>query len=160
MSEPSFTVYVDVSNPEGLAHGVEQVLENLETAKQEFAKAQAAVQHWTAMYDRLRLLAGDTDQSEAPSIRTQVIEVVNSRGRPTKAAHVASALGPGVERGTINWSLWDAARSGKIRRIMTGTYVPLTYTKPLVEAMVELAQEEIGGAANAQIAADSRRAPS
>jgi hypothetical protein len=128
---------VDISSPESIEQAVEQTIQELEEAREGLATARDNVRRWEAIYDRLKLLAGDEDNDGKETIRASTIRVVNERARATKADDVIAALGGNVERKSVNWALWDAARSGEIKKISTGLYVPLTYEGNQIDAILE-----------------------
>ncbi len=128
---------VDISSPESIEAAVEQAIQELEKARDALASSREDVRRWEAIYDRLKLLAGDEDEDGKESIRSSTVRVVNERARATKADDVIAALGGGVERKSVNWALWDAARTGEIKKVMTGIYVPLSYEGSQIDALLE-----------------------
>jgi hypothetical protein len=140
MPEPQPFV-VDISSPQSIEVAGEQAIQELERARAELAAARDNVRRWEAIYDRLKLLVGAEDGGKGDTIRAATVKIVNERARATKADDVIEALGGDVERKSVNWALWDAARSGEIKKVSMGIYVPLTYEGNELDALLETVAE-------------------
>ena len=65
----------------------------------------------------------------AQTIQAQVENVVNALGSQVSAGDVLDYLPAGTKRETVNYALWRAAETKRIRRISQGVYAPLAIAK-------------------------------
>jgi hypothetical protein len=117
---------VDMSDPDAIRDALDTATEKAETAREELAR-------WETVRERLALLVRDFEPPPWAQTTAQgvVVASINNRGGPTRAADLAvlPALSH-LERKTINWALWKAAKDKHIKKLSQGVYAPLAYETP------------------------------
>jgi hypothetical protein len=135
---------VDLADLDSVRAKIPEVRKTVESKREQVRVAQRDFAYWNQLLERLLMLAGEkrdkaTHTNAKPAKANAVESVVKALDEsavPLRAADLAGRVEQPLERKTLAWALWKAARDNRIQRIETGLYAPLDY-EPEQEELVE-----------------------